>query len=103
MYKIDWDTENNLLILKNENAFLNNEYRPVFPEELKNFGFDKYFSFDESGTAPVLWAFRYRYFYRGRLIAELAMSRSAIIWTTPSWAVILSRSIWISGSGRTGC
>ena len=72
MYKIDWDTENNLLILKNENAFLNNEYRPVFPEELKNFGFDKYFSFDESGTAPVLWAFRYRYFYRGRLIAELA-------------------------------
>ena len=41
MYKIDWDTENNLLILKNENAFLNNEYRPVFPEELKNFGFDK--------------------------------------------------------------
>ena len=72
MYKIDWDTENNLLILKNENAFLNNEYRPVFPEELKNYGFDKYCSFDESGTAPVLWAFRYRYFYRGWLIAELA-------------------------------
>ena len=71
MYKIDWDTENNLLILNNENAFLNNEYRPVFPEELKNFGFGAYFSFDENGVAPVLWAFRYHYYYRGRHIADL--------------------------------
>ena len=71
MYKIDWDTENNLLILKNENVFLSNEYRPVFPEELKSLGFDAYCSFDENSAAPVLWAYHSRYYYRGRQIAEL--------------------------------
>ena len=70
MYKIDWDPENNLLILENENAFLGNEYRPVFSAELKNLGFDSFFSFDESDAAPVLWAVRNHYYYRGRQIAE---------------------------------
>ena len=54
MYKIDWDVENNLLVLKKENAFLSNEYRPVFSAELKNLGFDSYFTFDESRTAGPL-------------------------------------------------
>ena len=72
MYKVDWDVGNNLLILKNENAFLGNEYRPVFSAELKNLGFDSYFSFDESDTAPILWAVRYQYYYEGRAVAELA-------------------------------
>ena len=71
MYKIDWDVENNLLVLKKENAFLSNEYRPVFSAELKNLGFDSYFTFDESGTAPVLWAIRNHYYYKGNKIAEL--------------------------------
>ena len=71
MYKIEWDVENNLLVLKNENAFLSNEYRPVFSAELKNLGFDSYFSFDESDAAPVLWAVRNHYYCRGREIAEL--------------------------------
>ena len=71
MYKIDWDVENNLLVLKKENAFLSNEYRPVFSAELKNLGFDSYFTFDESRTAPVLWAIRNHYYYKGNKIAEL--------------------------------
>ena len=70
MYKIDWDPGNNLLILKNENAFLSNEYRPVFSAELENLGFDSYLSFDKSDAAPVLWAVRNRFFYQGREIAE---------------------------------
>ena len=72
MYKVDWDIENNLLVLQKENAFLSNEYRPVFSAELKNLGFDSFFSFDESETAPILWAIRYRYYYKGEKIAELS-------------------------------
>ena len=72
MYKIDWDIENNLLILKNENAFINTEYRPVFSAELKNIGFDTFCSFEESDSAPILWATHYHYYYRGKEIAELA-------------------------------
>ncbi len=71
MYKIDWDIENNLLVLKKVNAFMNNEFRPVFSAELKNIGFDSYFSFEESDTVPVLWAIRYHYYYKGKEIAEL--------------------------------
>ena len=71
MYKIDWDAENNLLVLNKENAFLSNEYRPVFSAELRNLGFDSYFTFDESDTAPVLWAIRNHYYYKGKKVAEL--------------------------------
>ena len=71
MYKIDWDVENNLLILKNENVLTVSEYRPVFSAELKLLGFDRFFSFEESDVAPVLWAIRYTYYYKGRKIAEL--------------------------------
>ena len=41
MYKIEWDAENNLAVLTNENAFMSNEVRPVFSAELKNVGFDR--------------------------------------------------------------
>ena len=58
MYRIDWDAENNLAVLANENAFISNEIRPVFSDELKNVGFDRYISFEESETVPLLWAIR---------------------------------------------
>ena len=71
MYNIEWDKEENLLLLKNESALAVSEYRPVFSAELKHLGFDRYFSFEESDTAPVLWAIRYTYYYKGEKIAEL--------------------------------
>lgn len=71
MYKIEWDAENNLAVLTNENAFMSNEVRPVFSAELKNVGFDRYISFEQSDTVPVLWAIRYQYYYRGKAVARL--------------------------------
>lgn len=71
MYRIDWDAENNLAVLANENAFISNEIRPVFSDELKNVGFDRYISFEESETVPLLWAIRYQYYYRGKAVARL--------------------------------
>ena len=74
MYNIEWDKEENLLLLKNESALAVSEYRPVFSAELKHLGFDRYFSFEESDTAPVLWAIRYTYYYKGEKIAELLLN-----------------------------
>ena len=71
MYKIEWDEENNYPVLKNENAVVGNEYRPVFSAELKKLGFEQFITFEESETAPVLFAFRYQYYYRGRAVAQL--------------------------------
>lgn len=71
MYKVEWDAENNLAVLTKGNAFMNNEVRPVFSAELKNVGFDKYVTFEESDSSPVLWATRYQYYYRGQLVARL--------------------------------
>ena len=71
MYKIEWDEENNFAVLKNEGAVITSEVRPVFSAELKNLGFEKYVTFEESESAPLLFADHYQYYYRGHLVAQL--------------------------------
>jgi 3'-phosphoadenosine 5'-phosphosulfate sulfotransferase (PAPS reductase)/FAD synthetase/formate hydrogenlyase subunit 6/NADH:ubiquinone oxidoreductase subunit I len=71
MFKINWDKENNgvLLTMKSNDEALNVPPRPVFFEELDLLGLDKFWKYPKS-KEPLLWACNRRYFYRGELVLE---------------------------------
>ncbi|MDR0606155.1 MAG: phosphoadenosine phosphosulfate reductase family protein [Bacteroidales bacterium] len=74
MFKITWDKANNgvLLALNANGDTLTVSPRPVFFEELDLLGFD-----DKAGwkypksKEPLLWACDRRYYYKGKLVAEV--------------------------------
>lgn len=72
MYSYRWDKKTGGYILAPQaGKFVASEIRPVFAQELKLIGFDKHFKFDEQERAPICWAKRNIYIYRGVEIAKL--------------------------------
>lgn len=71
MFKINWDKENNgvLLTMKSSDEVLNVPPRPVFFEELDLLGLDRYWKYPKS-KEPLMWACDRRYFYCGELVLE---------------------------------
>ena len=67
-YKVLWDEENNGIILSPNG--LNISPQPVFYEELDLLGFDKFWNYPKS-YEPLLWKVGRRYFYKGRVVAEI--------------------------------
>jgi len=73
MYNVLWDEETGgILLTSSETDGPSPEIRPVFYEELKLLGLDKYFVIPET-DAPLLWATPGQvYYYRGQKIAEVS-------------------------------
>jgi phosphoadenosine phosphosulfate reductase len=69
MYNFEWDLDTRGYILVPSTTGLQKEVRPVFYEELKLMGFDKYWQFPQTDQ-PLLWAEGpRRYVYQGELVA----------------------------------
>lgn len=70
MYKVIWDKETRgiLLVESHDEAII--PPRPVFYEELDLLGFDKFWNYSRLET-PLLWAIGRRYYYEGKLVAEV--------------------------------
>jgi phosphoadenosine phosphosulfate reductase len=70
MFKLEWDIENNgvILVTNESNGGIGNA-RPVFKEELDLLGFNKYWIYPETNQ-PLLWSIGRRYFYKGEFVAE---------------------------------
>lgn len=71
MFKIKWDIESNGIKLSNyiEEKDALNSPRPVYVEELKMLGLNKYFILPEDNVA-VCWEIDHKYYYCGEVIAE---------------------------------
>lgn len=71
MFKIKWDIENNGIILSDyiEEKDSLNSPRPVYVEELKMLGLDKFFELPKENVA-VCWEIDHKYYYYGEVIAE---------------------------------
>lgn len=70
MYNYKWDKDTRGYVLVPYTDGVKKEVRPVFYEELKLLGFDRYWDFPKTDQ-PLLWAEgARRYIYEGELIAE---------------------------------
>ena len=72
MYNVEWDTETGGIILctKVTKDTLGTSPRPVFYEELDMLGLDKLGWVYPRTDAPIMWAVKRQYFYRGKQIFE---------------------------------
>ena len=72
MYHIKWDKKNNSIILSNKIKIEKriNPPRPVYYQELDQFGLDRYWEYPKSND-PLLWAIGRQYFYKGIHVASL--------------------------------
>ena len=85
MYSYTWDEETGGLLLNSSPLQFSKEPRPVFSEELDILGFGKYWNYDKSDSAPIMWAEANNYIYRGRLVAQ---SKGGTFFTAPKIIVI---------------
>ncbi len=71
MYSYTYDETTGGIILNTDTLEMSKEPRPVFYNELDILGFDKYCEYKKDDSAPYMWAEANKYFYKGRLIAEV--------------------------------
>ena len=71
MYNYTYDTETGGLLLNTSPMQFSKEPRPVYYKELDLLGFNKYWNYEEEIALPYMWAESNKYFYFGRLIAQL--------------------------------
>ncbi len=69
MYSYEFDEETGGLLLKDTEAAMSKEPRPVYAEEMNILGFDCRLSYEDQNDVPYLWAEAGNYFYRGKKIA----------------------------------
>ena len=71
MYDVSWDVETGGILLKGEaTENIPGAVRPVFHEELDLLGLRNHWKYKQD-VAPLLWAVRRRYYYRGEFVAEV--------------------------------
>ncbi|GHS97045.1 hypothetical protein AGMMS50276_16430 [Synergistales bacterium] len=71
MYSYTYDKRTGGILLNSSPTGFSKEPRPVYAPELDLLGFDKYWKYDKQTDAPYMWAEANRYFYYGRLVAQL--------------------------------
>ena len=76
MYSYYYDDETGGIVLTRNESIVHHEVRPVWAEELRKIGFDRYWDFDDSET-PYMWCDLGRYYYRGRLVAKTKFNPDA--------------------------
>lgn len=70
MFETKWDRETGGIILTEMQQYTNNEWKPVYSEELRAHKLDKYWEFDNSKD-PFMWTDGNAYFYHGKKFFEL--------------------------------
>lgn len=72
MYEYEWDSETGgFLLTKRQKEYVAQELRPVYAEELRLYGLDKYFRFNTEEKRPFMWAIHQNYYYRGEKIVSI--------------------------------
>ena len=71
MYAYEWDTETGGYIITSTTTLFSKEPRPVYFWEMDALGFNKHWNYDHNELYPYMWAETNRYWYRGKLIAQL--------------------------------
>ena len=71
MYSYTYDQVTGGLLLHSAPTGVSKEPRPVYASELDLLGFDKYWRYDKQTDKPYMWAEANRYFYRGKLVAQI--------------------------------
>lgn len=71
MYSYTWDTETNGFLLNPSPLKFSKEPRPVYYQELDNFGFDQYWNYEKDDSYPYMWAEAGTYWYKGRKVAHV--------------------------------
>ncbi|MBE8949590.1 MAG: phosphoadenosine phosphosulfate reductase family protein [Quinella sp. 3Q1] len=69
MYSYEFDEETGGLLLKDTEAQMSKEPRPVYAEEMNILGFDSRWYYENQIDVPYLWAEAGNYFYRAKKIA----------------------------------
>jgi len=70
MYKVVWDKESNGILLVDSSDRAIKSPQPVFYEELDLLGFDMFWNYPKT-YEPLLWKVGRRYYYKGRVVAEV--------------------------------
>ncbi len=72
MYEYEWDKNTGgFLLTKRQKEYIAQELRPVYAEELRLYGLDKYFRFNAEEKRPFMWAIHHNYYYRGEKILSI--------------------------------
>lgn len=71
MYSYTYCSKTGGILLNSTPTGFSKEPRPVHALELDLLGFDKYWKYDKQSDTPYMWAEANRYFYYGRLVAQL--------------------------------
>jgi 3'-phosphoadenosine 5'-phosphosulfate sulfotransferase (PAPS reductase)/FAD synthetase/ferredoxin len=71
MYNYTYDTIYGGILLQSSTSEFSKEPRPVYPDELDLFGFDKYWEYTKDNNTPLLWSESSNYIYRGEIIARI--------------------------------
>lgn len=85
MYSYTWDIETGGILLNSAPLQFSKEPRPVYSQELRILGLDKYWHFENNNDAPYMWAEANNYFYRGRLVAQ---AKGGTFFTAPTLVII---------------
>src|SRR5665647_1311225 len=80
MYSYTYCSKTGGILLNSTPTGFSKEPRPVYAPELDLLGFDKYWKYDKQSDTPYMWAEANRYFYYGRLVAQL---RGGNVYQTP--------------------
>jgi phosphoadenosine phosphosulfate reductase len=71
MYSYTYCDKTGGILLNSTPTGFSKEPRPVYAPELDVLGFDKYWKYDKQSDTPYMWAEANRYFYYGRMVAQL--------------------------------
>jgi len=72
MYSYSFDEATGGIKLNSTPTNFSKEPRPVYAEEMKILGFDKYWKFDNQNDIPYMWAESNAYWYRGVQLAKIS-------------------------------
>lgn len=71
MYSYTYCNKTGGILLNSTPTGFSKEPRPVYAPELDLLGFNKYWKYDKQSDTPYMWAEANRYFYYGRMVAQL--------------------------------
>lgn len=85
MYSYTYDKETGGILLNSSPQAFSKEPRPVYSKELDIYGFDAYWQYEKSESAPYMWAEANNYYYRGKLVAQI---KGGTFFTKPKIIII---------------
>ena len=98
MYSYTFDEATGGIKLNSTPTNFSKEPRPVYAEEMKILGFDKYWKFDNQNDIPYMWAESNAYWYRG---VQLAKISGGDLYNAPTLIPTKNGDVLVSLEGKT--